>query len=299
MATIVTRSSVMAIKVESTEGTPVAPTAAGDYLAMQPDFSMEPAFEELENEELKSSIGRSKSIQGVEDPTASFSHYMRHSGVEGTAPAFGPTLLKAAFGNETVAGTEYDTVAGSTVSVVNVDTGEGSNFQRGQLLLVKDGVNGYTLRPVNSISTDALNLGFDLGGAPASGVDLGKCALYHPAATGHQTLSLWQYMGNEGAIGLMAGARVTEFGIAIAAGELINSTYSLAGLEYFFDPIHVDSDDIYLDFTDDDGTFGVTVTSQMYKNPHELAQALENAMNNSGTTETHSVTYSDSTGKGG
>jgi len=91
MATINTRASVLGIKVETTEGTPNPPAATSDFIAQQDDLTMEPSFEQLENAELKNSLGRAKTIVGAESPTCSFSHYLRHSGTEGTAPKYGST----------------------------------------------------------------------------------------------------------------------------------------------------------------------------------------------------------------
>lgn len=293
---IQTRNSVLAVTVETTEGTPVAPSASTDFIAQQDDFDMTQEFETLDNAELKASLGKAKSIVGLESSTTSFSHYLRHSAVEGQAPSYGD-LLKAAFGTETVNGTEYDTVAASTTEVVKVDTGEGATFARGHALLVKDGTNGYSIRPIHSISTDDLTVGFDLANAPASGVNLGKAVTYSPADTGHQTLSLWNYVGNSGAIKMTSGNRVTETTIEIAAGELINASYTCEGIKNYFNPIVIAATDTYLDFTDDDGTFAATITAQTYQDPHALADAIASAMNATATTETHTVTYSDSTGK--
>ena len=92
-----TRNSALAVMKEVTEGTPVAPSASSDYVALQDDFSMSPSFNVLANAELKASIGTAKPILGSENPTASFSHYLRSSGVEGQAPNFG-TMLEAAYG---------------------------------------------------------------------------------------------------------------------------------------------------------------------------------------------------------
>jgi hypothetical protein len=296
MTSIASRNSALAIKVETTEGTPVSPTAASDYVALQDDFSMEPSFDVLENAEIRASIGSAKPILGAENPSASLSHYLRHSGTEGQAPNY-KMLLKAAFGSEVVESTQYDTVAGSTTSVLNVDTGEGAQFERGHPLLIKDATNGYRIRPVYSVSSDALTLGFNVPTAPASGVNLGKAVFYKPANTGHQTLSLWHYLGNSGAIQMTAGARVTELGIDIAAGQLINASFSLEGLEYFFNPIEITSSTRYIDWEDDDGTFAATVATGFYKDPHALATAIQTAMNDSASTEVYTVTYLDASGK--
>lgn len=296
MAAISTRSTVIALKEESTEGVPVAPTAASDYLAIQDDFSAEPSFDVLENAELKASIGVSKPILGAENPTVSFSHYLRASGVVAQAPNFG-LLLKSCLGAVATASTEYNTVASSTTSVIKVDTGEGATFQRGEALLIKDGTNGYRIRCIDSIASDDLTIGFQVPSAPGTGVDLGRAVLYYPANTGHPTLTAWHYVGNGGAVQMVAGCRVTEASFDISAGELINGSYSLEGLAFYFNPIEIGATDTKLDFTDDDGTFAATVAAGMYKDPHKLADAIQVAMNATASTEVYTVTYQDADGK--
>ena len=92
MTSILTRSTVVALMKETTEGTPVPPGASTDYVAIQDDFKMTPSFDVLTNAELKSSIGKSQPILGAEHPSASFSHYLRSSGVAGQAPNYGKLL---------------------------------------------------------------------------------------------------------------------------------------------------------------------------------------------------------------
>lgn len=289
MTAISSRASVLAIKPETVEGTPVSPTSANDYTALQDDFDMTPAFDLLENAELKASIGTAKPIVGPENPTVSFSHYLRHSGVEGTAPDFND-LVKAAWGTEVVAGSEFATTTGSTTAIVE-STGAVTNFQRGQGLLIKDGANGYSIRAVESVTGTSITVPFLLGAAPASGVDLGKAVLYKPANEGHQSLSVWHYLGNAGARQMMSGAKVTEVSVSAAVGELLNASFSLEGLGYYFNPIEIAAADRYLDFTDDDGTFAATVTAKIYKDPYELAQALQDAMASANPLQTPTVTY--------
>lgn len=294
MAVIRSRDSVMAITVESTEGTPVVPSSGGQYLAMQEDAAMSPASETLTNNEIKSSLAQSQPIVGRESATASFSHYLKHSGTEGTASAL-DEVLTAAFGTEEIESTEYDTVASSTTSVIKVDSGEGVEFARGQGLLIKDSANGYSVRNVLSVSTDDLNLGFNLSSAPGTGVGLGKAVFYSPADSGHQTLSVWHYLANSGGIQMVSGARVTQFGFTVEAGSLVNANFQMEGLKYHFNPITIDSDDIYIDWTDDQGTAAASVTAKTYKDPHALANAIQSAMN-AQTTETITVTYSNTAG---
>lgn len=293
---IVTRKSAFAVKVESTEGTPVAPTASTDYIPIQADAAMSPQTDTLSNDELKASIGQSKSIIGAENPTSSVSLYLKHSGVKGSAPD-ASELIEAAFGTEAVAGSEFDTVAASTTSVTKVDAGEGASFVRGQAYLIKHAASPWEIRAVDSVSTDDLNNSFDTEIAPAVGVNLGQAVTYSPADDGHQTLSLWHYLGNSGAVQMTSGARVTDMSVEFPAGELITASYSMDGLEYFFNPVEITATSNFFDFTDDGGTFAASVTEKFYKDPHELADALSIAINATATTEVHTVTYSDSTGK--
>lgn len=296
------RNSVMAIVEETAEGTPVAPSSASeDYIALQDGFSVTPEFEELTNDELTGSIGQAQSILGFENPAASVSHYMKHSGVEGTEPAFG-LLIEAAMGGKEVEAVEYDTVAGSTTgsatvrAAIEVDAGEGVEFERGQGLLLKDSANGYSVRNVYSVSTDTLNSSFNLAAAPALGVNLGKAVLYKPADSGHPTFSSWVYRANGGLVEMLAGCRVTDMSVSASAGELINADFSIEGIEYFQNPVEITASDIYIDFTDDQGTVAATVTAQWYKDPHELAAAIQTACDGA-TTETITCVYSDATGK--
>lgn len=298
----ISRNTVLAITKETTEGTPVLPSAGTDAVTLQEGFTLTPSFDQLESAELQGSIGKALSVLGAEHPEASISHYMKTSGTEGTEPEFNH-LLEAAFGTKVIASTQYDTVASSTAgtssvaATIIVDTGEGVNFQRGQALLIKDGTNGYNVRNVFSVSSDTLTLGFNLLAAPALGVNLGKACLYKPADSGHPTLTLSEYRGNGGALEVIAGARVTQYGVDITAGDYVNQNFSLRGVGYYFDPINIAAADKYLDFTDDDGTFAAVVAVGLYKDPHDLASALQTAMNSANAGETHTVTYSDTTGK--
>lgn len=297
------RSSVCAVVVESTEGTPVAPSSATeDYIALQDGFSLTPSFDTLENAELTGSIGVAKSTLGFENPSASISHYFKHSGVEGTEPAFG-LLVESCLGANSGPDTEYDTVGGSTAGTATaaatlvVDSGEGATFERGQAVLIKDGTNGYSIRNVLSVATDTLTLGFNLASAPASGVNLGQAIMKKPADSGHPTFAQWVYRGNGGATELVAGCRVTSMGISASAGDFVNCDFDIEGIEYFWNPIEITSSDIYLDFTSDNGTFAATVSAKWYKNPNDLADAIASGMNDADSAETYACVYSSSTGK--
>jgi len=283
MANFQTKNSTLFVKKESTEGTPVFPAAGTDAIALQDGFTLEPGFEVLESAELTGTIGASKNVKGIENPTASISHYIRHSGVEGTEPNFGE-LIEAAFGSVEVNATEFDTIGGSTAGTSSsaatlvVDTAEGANFSVGEAVLIKDGTStGFAVRNVESISSDTLTLNFNLDGAPASGVNLGKAIFYSPADKDHPTLTLTNFRGNGAAIEQIAGARVTELGIEFPAGDFINGTFSFEGLQYNFNPIEVAGNN-KLDFDIGGGEITAAITAKTYRTPTDLATAIETAM---------------------
>jgi len=294
MAYITTRSTVLGLIAEATEGTLLDPSGVTKYLKLQDDAALTLNQESLENAELTGSIGGAKATPGIAVPALSFGSYLKASGTEGAAPDSGP-LLKSLFGTEAVRGTERNTVAGATVAIVSVDSGEGVEFVRGDALLIKDGTNGYSIRPVESVATDALTLGFNLSDAPAVGVDLGKSVTYIPADTGHTTLSMHMYHGNTGLHQAISGARVLGYDITADAGQNINGSFSLEGIKYFNNPINIAASDIYLDVTEDGpATIAAVVSAKQYSDPEQLAAAIQTALNTAGA-QTYTVTY-NSTG---
>lgn len=296
MSAISRRKTVLALVEETTEGVPVKPSGATDFTALQEGFSMSPAFNVLTNAELKASIGKGKNELGSESPAASLAHYIKASGVEGQDVDY-KVLLKAAFGARSIYGTERDLVAGSTTTALNVDVGEGVEFPRGRAVLVKDPVNGFQIRNSLSVAGDVVTLAQKLSAAPAALVKLGKCVAYSVADEGHPTFSMWQYLGNGGAVELMSGARVTEMSISAQAGEYINGSFTIGGVKYYFNPMIVTATDTKLDFLDNATTRVATIAAGTYKDPHELASAVETAMNALGSGNTFTVSYSDTSGK--
>jgi len=291
-----TRKSVLAIKKEVTAGTPVMPTAGTDFVALQEGFEMVPSFETLDNVELSPNVGSKAPILGIEAPTASVSHYFRHSGVEGTAPNY-DELVEAAIGEKVAAhATERLLDAGSTAGTSSTAAtlqflaGQGADFQRGKAVLGKDSVNGYFIRNIESMATDLATLGFNLAGAPAAGVATGRAVVYKPSDT-PPSLSLALYRGNGGALEVMGGSRVSELSLEAVAGELLNMSFSLEGTVYHFDPIEITASTDTIDFNDG-GVKVATVASKLYKDPHELAEALQIAMN--GVSSGITVVYNDS-----
>jgi hypothetical protein len=289
------RASVFALREESSSGTLIAPSATTQFVPVRPGAAMAYEVEELENEELLNDIGAAKTFKGKESVSGEHAAYLKHSGVEGQEPQLG-IMYESIMGDKTVNATEYNTVASSTTTVVKVDTGEGAQFYKGQALLIKDGTNGYSIRNVSSISSDDLTINFSLANAPGSGVNLGKAITYKPAATGHPTYSAWYYGGNGFFTQAAAGCTTSEVSMEFPANGFAEVTFSYEGTKYYFNPIIISSSNKYLDITDDTGTIAVAVAEGQYRNPIELARAIESAWD-AATTETVSVSFSNSTGK--
>ncbi len=289
------RASVYAVMKEVAEGTYVEPAAAASFVPLRPGNSLNFEPEILESDELLNDIGASKGAVGKEAVSGSHSAYLKHSGVEGQEPELGP-MYESIFGSKSIASTEYDTVSGSTVSILKVNTGEGSTYEVGEALLGKDATNGYFIRNISSISGDDLTLNFNLSNAPASGVNLGKAVLYKPVSTGHPSFSTSKYLGNGHAIELSAGNHTSEMAITADANGFGEVEFSFAGTKYYYNPITITSASKYIDFTDDAGTAACSVPVKIYKTPIELAVAIQDALNGA-SAEDYTCTYSNVTGK--
>lgn len=294
---IATRKSVQAIVEETTAGTPLDPSAGTQILPLQEGFEMTPATENIDNVELSSSVDSKAPIIGLETPTSTIGHYFRHSGVEATAPSY-DLLIKAALGDKVAAPTEKVTTTGSTSGDLNARgiiklASGGSDYERGDAILLKDSSNGYSIRNVYSVSGNDLTLLFNLGNAaPGSGIGCGRNILYKTADT-LPSITHWIYRGNGGAKEAMAGSRVASMAIEASVGEALNMQFELAGTGHYFDGIRVDSDDRYLDFNLGAAEISASVNAKLYQSPHELADALELALTNTGATGTFTVDYKD------
>ena len=303
-----TRSSVFAFKEESTEGTLEAPVAA-DFIAGRDGFTFQGELETIDSDELVDDIGTSKSFAVKEIPTGSFPKYLRHSGVEGTAPEF-DVVIKSAIGAQTDNSTEYDTIAGSTAGTsaargkVVVDTGEGVNFSKGQAVLIKDGTNGYSIRNVYSISTDDLNLNFNLSNAPGTSINLGKAIHFSPASTGHITYSAYHYGAstNSDYKQAIAGCRTSALNFDFPANGFAEMNFDFEGIQYFYNYIEIDSTNEKINFKDliAGSELTATLTNKVYNSPLELAAEIASKMTSASAAsqaDTISVAFSSSTGK--
>lgn len=289
-------ASVLAVVEEASSGVLDPPSSNTEYMALQTGFELSPEVEEIETEEIKASIGQSKTLTGLEKPTASWRHYLRHSGTEGATPDW-HLLAKSIFGSTSTNGTERLTAAASTSTVLKLAAGGTDFTSKGKAVLVKKTV--YEIRPVDSVATNDLTLGFAFSSsAPGSGIGVGKCINYTPVSSGHPTLSVWLYRANGAAVEAVAGGQVSGMEMSCEVGQPLNVSWTLGGTKYFFNPIIIDSTNNKIDITTDNVTDDpATIPSGAYRTPHELASAISAALVAADPLETFTCTYSDTTGK--
>lgn len=306
MAEII-RSSVIGVKEETTEGTPVAIAAGTEFTAIREGFSVQSTMETVDSDELVDDIGASAPFTTKEAPTASIPKYIKHSGTAGQAPDYA-VMIKSAMGTQTDNGTEYDTVSSSTAgtataaAVIKVDSAEGANFAEGQALLIKDGTNGYSIRNVKSISSDDLTINYNLASAPASGVNLGKANHFSPAATGHVTYSLHHYQASSSSAlhQLIAGARTVGMTLNFPVNDLATIDFDIQGMKHYQNPIVIASSNKYIDFKDliAGSELTATLTEKTYESPKALASEVSTKMTAASTNgDTITCSFDSTTGK--
>lgn len=300
-----TRSSVFAFVREITEGEPEIPVTT-DFTVVREGASFAGAVNTVTSDELRNSIGASKAFVTSQAPTASIPKYLKPSGVEGTAPDYG-ILIEACLGAVDVNGTEFLTNAASTAgtsaarAIIKTTTAS-TNFQKGQAVLIKDGVNGYAIRNVwdGATATD-LPLSFNLGVAPAAAVGLGKAVLYLPSTT-QPTFTSHMYQASSASAlhQMIAGCRTTAMNVEFTANELASVAFEIGGVRYYVNPIEIAAASRYIDFTDSVGTISCQLEQKWYSTPIDLANEIASKMTAASLasgTNTITCVWSNSTGK--
>jgi hypothetical protein len=301
-----TRSAVFAIREETTEGTFIEVSSGTQFTVLREGFSFQGAVETVDSDELVNDIGMSESLVTREAPTASIPKYFKHSGTEGQAPDYG-LMIKSAMGSVTSIATERTLTTGSTAGsssaapVLELAAG-GSDYAEGRAVLIKDGTNGYAIRNVkpSGVSSNSLTLNYNLSGAPASGVTLGKAVHYSPAATGHPTYTahLFQAGSSSAFRQSIAGCRTVGMQMEFPVNDLASISFDIEGIKYYLNPIVIDSTCNKIDGNIDGGgtDFSATLTSKAYKTPMDLAREVATKLT-AAAGATISCSYSSITGK--
>lgn len=230
------KDDVIGIEPETTEGTFVAPSAATSYVRVLEDgLALSPQREVLERTLLTGDLGNIKPCKGMKSSSATVGIEMRGSGVEGGQPDHHELLKNALGGNREVSATTTSTTS-NTSTVINMSDGDAADFTLGDVVVVKES-GAYEARPVSAISTtggsNSITFPFALdNGAPSDSVVVSKTQMYYTTNSGHTSLSLARYIGNEKRYS-GTGMKVQSMSVEnFAAGQLATMTFELVGLGY-------------------------------------------------------------------
>jgi hypothetical protein len=102
------------------------------------------------------------------------------------------------------------------------------------------------------------------------------------------------FRGNGGAVEAISGSKISELSVSAESGQFVNGSISVEGSAYYFNPMTVTASKKYIDFNDGSVKAAV-VAEKTYKDPNDLASALQDAMN--AVSNGIVVSYSSSTGK--
>ena len=286
--TVSFRAGTLALVEQVDQQTPAKPTSGGNFTAIQTDITLSPGLETLTNEELKNNIIPGKAIVGRENPTFSLSHYFR-AGENGNLPDYN-LLMKAGFGAVNEVSAETDIA--SVVDAITFDLTDGTEYQKGDILLVQS-TTGFELRPIEAISGNTVTLAFALDNVPNVGALVGKPRTYNALNDSNliPTLSAWYYLPDT--IEMVSGARIEGVDINFSAGELINASFSGSGLGFYFDPLVIEATNKFIDVDVSATEYAASIPEGTYKDPHQIAEAIENALNANGSGVLFVVTYND------
>ena len=279
---IAQRRSVAALVLKNFEGMLEKPTKGEQFLAIQPDFALNPNFTTTENVELKDDIMSGKNIVTGEAPTGTMSHYLVGSGTAGKAPEYG-AFLQASFGGYRSLSAEQTLVAGSTVGVLKLSTAGAAMFKKGDAALIKDTVNGWSVRPVQSVSGTDVTLGFNLEKAPGTGVKVGRFLTYFPISDNLPVFDIWHYIGGgESGVENVQDCRVTSISMAANAKDLINASFSFEGTAYRFNENYTENftlfsynNKFYIRKTANGEPITVTLEAKSYADGDALAAEIQ------------------------
>ena len=281
------KSKVMAFVEEVTEGVVIDP-AAEDFVIPREGSQLTGAVETIESDELRNSIGASKSFVSKQAPTGSVNRYHKASGVEGQAPE-DAILYKSAFGDLAVKSVEVATTTGSTAGdkttrgqlhLADGDVAAGS-LEVGQAVLIKDGTNGYKVRAIQAIDAsgapDLVDLNFNTNQAVPAGVDLGLAVFFRTIDEGHPTFSAHEYQSSTDASAYHkaeGGCRTQSVALEYPANDLATASFEIAGIKFGENPVELTATNKYIDFTDNVGTVQAIMDEGFYATPIDLANAI-------------------------
>lgn len=231
-------TTVIAVNVESTEGTYVAPASATDgYIQpLEDGFELTPSKELIERNILTNSIGKVSPRTGTKSVSGTLPVEFRASGTEGGDVDFG-ILLKALLGATRAISTTTTTKAsGNTGSSLAIEDADISKFNVGDIIIVKES-GLHKMHAITSVTTTlgAASIGITpskASGSYSNSVVISKTKMYYTANSGHPTFSASYFWGNE-ILQKAMGCRVNSMSIDnFSTGQVASFNFGFEGLTY-------------------------------------------------------------------
>ena len=238
MATGLTKNtSVVGVEKEVTEGTYVAPQSATSYVQPLADgFDLTPAREKIDRAIITNSIGKATPRLGMRSVQAALPCEFRASGVEGGDVDFAALLESALGAKRSIAANITTKSSGNTGSVLQIEDADIASLNVGDILVAKEaGAHHVCAIRAKDSTTGAANvtiLPAKASGSFSDSVVLSKSTVYYTANSGHPSLSLSYYWGNE-ILQKGIGCKVTSLSLDnFSTGQVASLNFGLEGLSY-------------------------------------------------------------------
>ena len=234
MAIAVKDNTTIGVEIEDTEGTYKAPQSANSYVQTLSDGTeITPAKELLERNIFNGSIGKTTPLTGTRTVSGSLPTEARASSVEGDEPEY-DALMQSAMGSRRQ-GVEVTSGETHTTTVINIENADISNFEVGDMVLVKE-AGAYHVSPISAVddTVDAANITLlvPMASAPDDNVVIAAFTTYVTADSGHPSLSVSKYI--EGVVLESAvGCRVSSMSLEnFTTGQLASWNFGFEGLNF-------------------------------------------------------------------
>lgn len=235
MAFATTKSRIVYVTEETTQGVAVEPSLGSQAIAILSDgFELNGEKELVERNVLTSSISKQIPRTGIKTATGSIGIEWKANGTAGDATEC-DLLYKSALGSKRTIATTTTTKAGNTTSVLKIEDADISKFALGDVILVKQS-GAYHVSPISAIVTTAGSATITLL-SPATlafsdNVVIEKAIVYKGSNSGHPYLTITSYLDNLFKM-QSAGHVVASMGLEnFSVGQIPTINFGLNGITY-------------------------------------------------------------------
>lgn len=237
MGDTVKRNTKVAVEIESTQGTYVAPTGASSFLqTLEDGLELNISQETIERSVFSGSIGQITPRVGIRSSSGTIPVEMRADATAGAAPEFDKLMRSALGTRRQLAGTVTTKSSGNTDDVLQIQNADIASFAVNDIVLVKES-GAYHVSPISAVdnTNDAANITLKIphpDGSFSNSVVIEKFTLYTVAESGHPSLSITKYV-EDAVEECSVGARVTGLSLEnFSTGQIPSLNFSFEGLNF-------------------------------------------------------------------